>query len=930
MARLELSYHKTLSKVIGFPKTVLLTVLSLFIISIVTLTFLGGEFIPALEEGDFAVDTRVLTGSNISTTIESTQKAAHILKTQFPEVEKVVTKIGSGEVPTDPMPMEASDMMVILKDKKEWTSAKTFNELSEKMGKALEAVPGITAGFQYPVQMRFNELMTGARQDVVCKIFGENLDTLAIFAKKMGSIISKVDGAQDLFIEPVTGMPQVLISYNRALIAQYNLDITDVNRIVNTAFAGQSAGLIFEGEKRFQLVVRLDGEQRKNLLDIQNLLIPTPTGAQIPLSQLATVEIKNGPNQIQREDAKRRMVVGFNVRGRDVQTIVGELQEKVNSKIKFPPGYYVTYGGAFENLNAAKKRLMVAVPVSLVLIFILLFFAFGSVKQGLLIYSAIPLSAIGGIFFLALRGMPFSISAGVGFIALFGVAVLNGIVLIAEFNRLKKDGMADLKQIVLEGTKLRLRPVMMTAFVASLGFLPMALSNGAGAEVQRPLATVVIGGLMIATFLTLFVLPVLYIIFEKGAVFSLGKKVPVLVGFILVLCVGNAQAQQPISLSAAIDTAMKKSLMVKNQALMVKYQQQLIKTSTILPFTNFTGEFGQLNSAYNDNRFGLSQSFSFPTVYRNQKNLLNLEADQAITSADIKTFELSKTIADVFDNFLYLREKQKLILKSDSLYSQFLEKANIRFKVGESNIMEKATAETQKASVNFQLNQLRQEMETVLLQFQVLLNTAIKFYPEGSIQKKQLSETTDSVEVNKNYKLRFYQQQQLISKAITRVEKSKLLPELTVGYFNTSMKGTGADDRYYGRDKRFQAAQLGIGVPIFAGAQKAKVLAAKVNEEIADSNFQLQKQQLELQIETARHQYQYGVENIYNYEKSVLKNADLIIQTANKQFINGDINYLEWGMLINQSIIIRSNYLDLIKTLNQTVIQLNYLTSKKQ
>lgn len=509
-------YQKALTKTLRYPGTVVTSALVLFALSLYILSRLGGEFIPSLEEGDFAVDTRVLTGSNLTTTIEYTQKAAHILKTRFPEVEKVVTKIGSGEVPTDPMPMEASDMMVILKDKKKWTTAKTFNDLADTMGKALDDVPGITASFQYPVQMRFNELMTGARQDVVCKIFGENLDSLAANAERLGRIVSTVDGAQNLYVEQVTGMPQIIIEYNRPLIAQYNLSIADVNRVVNTAFAGQSAGLFFEDEKRFDLVVRLAANEKKNLEDVRNLLIPTPSGVQIPLYQLASVAVREGPNQIQREDAKRRIIVGFNVRGRDVETVVNELQAKVDAQLKLPPAYYVTYGGSFQNLNEAKNRLMVAVPVSLVLIFILLYFAFHSLKQGLLIYTAIPLSAIGGVLALAARGMPFSVSAGVGFIALFGIAVLNGIVLIAEFNNLRREGMTDLRRIVLMGTKIRLRPVLMTALVASLGFLPMALSNGAGAEVQRPLATVVIGGLMVATVLTLGVLPVLYIMFERG------------------------------------------------------------------------------------------------------------------------------------------------------------------------------------------------------------------------------------------------------------------------------------------------------------------------------------------------------------------------------------------------------------------------------
>lgn len=515
MIRIEIVFQHVLQFFLNIPKLTLAFVVGLFVIAVLVLSRLGGEFIPALEEGDFAVDTRVLTGSNLNTTIEFTQKAAHILLTRFPEVEKVVTKIGSGEVPTDPMPMEASDMMVIMKPKKEWKNAKTFDEMAEKMGKELEDVPGITAGFQYPVQMRFNELMTGARQDVVCKIFGENLDTLAYYADLIGNIVNTVQGTQNLYVEAVTGVPQVIISYDRLALAQYNVSIADVNKVVNMAFAGQSTGMVFEGEKRFDLVVRLKSEVRQSLEDAQRLLIPVGNGQQVPLSKLADVSIKDGPNQIQREDAKRRIVVGFNVRGRDVQSIVHELQDKVTQKISFPTGYYITYGGAFENLNKAKSRLMVAVPVSLALIFILLFFAFNSIRQGLLIYSAIPLSAIGGIFFLALRGMPFSISAGVGFIALFGVAVLNGIVLLAEFNRLRASGMNDLSRVVIMGTKVRLRPVLMTAFVASLGFLPMAISNGAGAEVQRPLATVVIGGLMVATFLTLVVLPILYMFFEK-------------------------------------------------------------------------------------------------------------------------------------------------------------------------------------------------------------------------------------------------------------------------------------------------------------------------------------------------------------------------------------------------------------------------------
>ena len=515
LGKIEQWYQRYLARLLRIPRRILSLVIAMFILSLITLFSMGGEFIPALEEGDFAVETRLLTGSNLSSSIEYTQKAAGIIKRQFPEVEKVVTKIGSGEIPNDPMPIEAADLMIIMKDKKEWTSASTFPEMAEKMSNAMKQVPGITVGFQYPVQMRFNELMTGARQDVVCKIYGENLDTLAQYAKQLGIIIGKIEGATDLFIEPINGMPQIIISYNRDIIAQYGLTIAQVNMVINSAFAGYTAGNVYEGEKRFDLVIRMHKPERKSIDDIINLLIPLGNGNQIPLHQLANIESINGPNQIQRENTKRRIVIGFNVRGRDVQSIVEELQKKVDANIDYAPGYSISYGGAFENLNDAKARLAIAVPIALVLIFILLYFAFSSVKLSMLIYSAIPLSAIGGVFFLSMRGMPFSISAGVGFIALFGVAVLNGIVLVAEFVRLQESGMKNLMRIVLMGTKIRLRPVLMTACVASLGFLPMALSNGSGAEVQRPLATVVIGGLLSATLLTLFVLPMLFILFES-------------------------------------------------------------------------------------------------------------------------------------------------------------------------------------------------------------------------------------------------------------------------------------------------------------------------------------------------------------------------------------------------------------------------------
>ncbi len=924
-------HQKYLLKVLNFPKTVIGVSVSLLLVSFFVFSKMGGEFIPELPEGDFAVETRVLTGSNINTTVEGCLKAAHILKKKFPEVEKVIGKVGSGEIPTDPMPMEAADLMIILKDKSEWTSAETWDELAEKMTKELQDVPGVTYSFQYPVAMRFNELMTGAKQDVVCKIFGENLDTLSKYSKLLGDVADKIDGAENIYVEPIDGLPQVIISYKRNIIAQYGLNIADINRVVNTAFAGQSSGQVFEDEKRFDLVVRLAGENRQNLEDVQNLLIPTSQGTQIPLYQVADVSIQESVNQIQRDDAKRRIIVGFNVNGRDVQSIVKDLQKQIEKDLKLPSGYYVTYGGAFENLEAAKKRLSIAVPLSLLLIFLFLYFAFGSIKQGLLIYSAIPLSAIGGILFLFFRGMPFSISAGIGFIALFGVAVLNGIVLIAEFNRIKSEGETDTKQIVLLGTKSRLRPVLMTAFVASLGFLPMALSHGAGAEVQRPLATVVIGGLLIATFLTLFVLPVLYILFETIGKKKSASRNTTIVATILLLTVFSfqkANAQTPINFQTAIDTALKNNLSVKNEMLNAEYQKKLKAAAVDIPQTALTSEYGQFNSFYKDTKFGISQSISFPTVYAKQKSLQNETYKSSVLNIAVKEAELKKQVSETFYLLIYLSEKRKILLQNDSVYASFLDKANLRFVKGESNILEKTTAETQRGQIAIQLNQLKNDIEILQLQFQLLLNTQTVFIPTADNPKLDFTAMLDTSAISNHPQLKVLQQQKTISLVNTQLQKQKLLPELNLGYSNQSIQGTGADNVLYPMSARFNSVQFGIGVPLFFGSQKAKINSSKTLQLISENNYQLGFQTMKIELQTAYKNYQTQLQTVKYFEDTALQNANTITQTANQQFANGDINYLEWTMLINNAVSIQSNYTDAVNSLNQTIIQLNFLTSK--
>ena len=507
-------YAPALEIALHWKKTVVALTLAAFLLSIALFLRMGGEFIPTLDEGDIMMHGFLRPGSSLTQTLESHRLAQKVIMENFPdEVEQVISKIGSAEIPTDPMAIETADNIILLKDKSQWKKAATKNELVEKIQEKVHEVPGMAFEFTQPIKMRFDEMMTGVRSDIAVKIFGENLDSLVRAGSRVEAMIRNIPGVEDLKTEQLEGLPQIVVRYDYRKIARYGLHIRDVNETLRMAFAGSTAGVVFENERRFDLVVRLAATERTDLPDVQNLPVATPDGRLIPLSEVAEVAYRPGTAQINRDNGQRRIVVSANVRGRDVESVITDVQAVLGEKLRLPPGYLLAYGGQFENLEAAKARLSIAVPVALALIFILLFFAFNSLKEGVLIFSAIPMSAIGGVFALLARGMPFSISAGVGFIALFGVAVLNGIVLIAYFNQLEKEGMTDVHQRIKWGALIRLRPVLMTAAVASLGFLPMALSAGAGAEVQRPLATVVIGGLLTSTLLTLLVLPVLYALF---------------------------------------------------------------------------------------------------------------------------------------------------------------------------------------------------------------------------------------------------------------------------------------------------------------------------------------------------------------------------------------------------------------------------------
>lgn len=524
--KLQAWYRPVLDWVLARNKDVITGAVALFCVSVVGFKYLGGEFIPSLEEGDFAVEMSMSQGTSLSQMVESCTKAEKLLKKEYPEIKQVVSRIGSAEIPTDPMPVERADIMIALKPKAEWTSAKTTPELMEKMEETLSAIPGLEAEISQPIQMRNNELLTGIKQDVAIKIFGEDLDVLTQQAGKVKKMIEDVPGVSGIFVEEVAGLPQIQVKYNHEKMAAYGVSVDDISEILETTFAGAVAGSLYEGDKKFDIVLRMDPSQR-NVESLEQLSIPLKDGTDIPLSQVADIDYSPAPAQVSHEDGARRIYVGFNVKGRDVQSTVEDIQEILDEKLKLPDGYYYNYGGEFENLQSATNRLMVVIPIALVIILLLLYATVKNVRESLFVFSAIPLAAIGGVWALWLRGMPFSISAGVGFIALFGVAVLNGIVLIGQMNQMQREektadklsasiGVTELiHHRIIESCMVRLRPVLMTALVASMGFLPMALSQGDGAEVQRPLATVVIGGLITSTLLTLLVLPAIYKTFTR-------------------------------------------------------------------------------------------------------------------------------------------------------------------------------------------------------------------------------------------------------------------------------------------------------------------------------------------------------------------------------------------------------------------------------
>ncbi|MDV6170356.1 CusA/CzcA family heavy metal efflux RND transporter [Flavobacterium sp. DG1-102-2] len=923
-------YRPLLNKALELKGIIVGASAALFVISLFIFNSLGGEFIPTLDEGDIATHLIIASGSSLSQEIEATTKAEKILKAKFPEVKMVVTKIGSAEIPTDPMPIEAGDMIIILKDRSEWTSAETKEELMEKMEEALNDIPGAATEFSQPVQMRMNELMTGVRSDVAIKIFGEDIDLLVSKGDEVLELIKGVEGVFDAKAERVSGLPQITVRYNKDKMALYGLNTGDLNSVIRMGFAGESAGLVYEGEKRFDLVVRLDADSRQDIANVKSLFVTLPSGSQIPLEQVADIQYENGPMQISREDGKRRIVVGFNVRGKDIQGVVEKAQDKLEDHLKLPDGYYVTYGGQFENLIDANKRLMIAVPVALWLIFVLLYFTFHSIKQSILIFTAIPLSAIGGIFALWLRDMPFSISAGVGFIALFGVSVLNGIVLIAYFNQLKKEGMDSIYERIKQGTKVRLRPVILTASVASLGFLPMALSSSAGAEVQKPLATVVIGGLITATLLTLIVLPIIYYYFEKGFTAN-SKRNSVLPAIILFLVSFGGNAQEKLTLEGAIEKGLKNNQLVQASQLGAKMQEQLEGTAYELPKTEVNGMFGQMNTKAQDKNISVSQSFS-PFQFGAKRKLFTANSNAGQLRLAVTKQEITFNIRQSWNTILYYSKLNAILQKQNTLMERFVRAAVLKFETGETGSLEKVTATARQQELQQLIKQNEALLKVEKSKMNVFLNSNDDFIiADTSYSALPSLIEIDTIRIKQNANVLLSQEEVKVAEANSRVEKSTLWPDLSAGYFIQSLKGNQEVDgqtHYYDGSLRFQGFSVGITLPIFAGGSISRINASKTNVEIQQKNAEYMEKQLKSQYQQQMEQLITYQSLLDYYKSTALPNAEIITKNATKAYMNGDIAYVEYVQGLETALNIRLNHINAINKFNETVINLQYLLNQ--
>lgn len=911
--RLNELYSKALHVCLKFKWGTVAAAFAALAFSLFLFTRLGAEFIPTLDEGDFAMQMTLPAGSSLSESIAVSDEAEKVLKEKFPEIKHVVAKIGTAEVPTDPMAVEDADVMIIMKPFKEWTSASSRAEMVEKMKEALEPLSERAEfNFSQPIQLRFNELMTGAKADIAVKLYGEDTHELYEKAKEAAKYVEQVPGASDVIVEQTMGLPQLVVKYNRGKIARYGINIEELNTIIRTAYAGEASGVVFENERRFDLVVRLDQEKVADL-NLDKLFVRSGEGIQIPVSEVATIDLVNGPLQINRDATKRRIVIGVNVRGADIQQVVQEIQKTLDRNIKLKPGYYFDYGGQFENLQNAINTLLIVVPVALMLILLLLFFAFKNVTYTLVVFSTVPLSLIGGILALWLRGLPFSISAGVGFIALFGVAVLNGILMINHFNDIHKQTMYPLStnRVIARGTPHLLRPVFLTGLVASLGFVPMAVATSAGAEVQRPLATVVIGGLIVSTVLTLLVIPVFYKIVGSAAVWKRaysGKKFFFLL--LLALLPIPMKAQQVVTLEQAIELAKQNHPRLKTAAAAVRQAKAGRGEVLELAPTEFGYSWGQLNGEIKkDKQWEVNQNLGslLTPFYKNV--LVNRQIATGTFYHRIVEKEVVAEVKRAWAYYLYAYNLRSLYNDQNQWAEELQRIGELRYQQGEITLLEKNMAATMAADLKNRLFQSQEEEKLALARLNwacyagqpiVPADTALVQFP-ADIETPTYSEAH----------LKYFQSQAGEAKAQLNVERSRFFPELSLGYVRQDILPL----------KGLNSWMVGVSFPIYFLPRHSKVKQAKATAFIARTEAEANTRNLYNKVSEAIANLRRQSVSLHYYTSSALKEADELMKVAALQLRHSETDITEFIQAVNVARDIRRGYIETVYQYNIAALE---------
>lgn len=882
-------------------------------VSLFLFTRLGAEFIPTLDEGDFAMQMTLPAGSSLTHSIELSKQAEETLMKNFPEIKHVVAKIGTAEVPTDPMAVEDADIMIVMKPFKEWTSASSRAEMVEKMKASLEPITGAEFNFSQPIQLRFNELMTGAKADIAIKLYGEDMAELYKKAKEASLFVEQVPGAADVIVEQAMGLPQLVVHYDRAKIARYGMNIEELNTIIRTAYAGEAAGVVFENERRFDLVLRLDNDKVADL-NLDKLFVRTAEGIQIPVSEVATIELVNGPLQINRDATKRRIVIGVNVRDADIQKVVRTIQETLDKHIKLEPGYYFEYGGQFENLQNAIDTLTIVIPVALSLILLLLFFAFKSVTYSLVVFSTVPLSLIGGILALWLRGLPFSISAGVGFIALFGVAVLNGILMINHFNNLRKQTKYQMttNRILAKGCPHLLRPVFLTGLVASLGFVPMAIAKSAGAEVQRPLATVVIGGLIVSTILTLIIIPVFYRLVNSSAAWKRQRWLKRLLPFLLFLGIlFPTHAQQTVSLEEAVTIALENHPRLKTATASIERSRASRGESWEVSPTTFNYSWGQINGeTRNDNQMEITQSLGslLTPFYKNA--LVNRQVTTGEYYRDLVKKEITAEVKRAWAYYQYAFHLCALYKEQIEWAGRLRKASQLRYEQGDITLLERNMSSTLVADLQTRLSQAEEELQLATRRFSwtcysdsplLPMDTTLVLFPA------RVAEIAPS-DIHLNY----FRSVADEKKAMLRIERSRFFPELSVGYVRQKIAPLSGLDSW----------MVGISFPVLFFPQHSRVRQAKIDSYIARTEAESNIRQLNNKVEELSVALRKEGEHIRYYTTGALPEAEALLKSATVQFKESETDITQFVQSLNAAREIRRGYIEAVYAYNISALEL--------